>query len=136
MMKVLIGIDESTFTQKSLTFLKNYLAQSVAEIHLLHTIPNAGKLSSLYPQIQDELWEQGQELLQKHVLFLESIRTPCFPRILVGNTASSILNYAEQHEIDLIIVGCRGLSEYQSLSLGSVSHNVSDQSKVPVLIIK
>ncbi|MEZ0319775.1 MAG: universal stress protein [Pyrobaculum sp.] len=53
-----------------------------------------------------------------------------------GAPATEILNYAEEKEADLIVMGSRGLSAIQRLVLGSVSQAVASRAKVPVLIVK
>lgn len=62
------------------------------------------------------------------------------PEVLVemiqGYPAKTIVEYAEAHHCDLIILGSRGLSGLKELVLGSVSHNVVQHASIPVLIIK
>lgn len=52
-----------------------------------------------------------------------------------GHPAEEILAVAHNENIDLIIIGCRG-QRLQSLFLGSVSREVTNQSAIPVLVIK
>lgn len=53
-----------------------------------------------------------------------------------GTPATEILNYAEEKEVDLIVMGSRGLSAIQRLVLGSVSQAVASRAKMPVLIVR
>jgi nucleotide-binding universal stress UspA family protein len=46
-----------------------------------------------------------------------------------------ILEVAERRDAVLIVLGARGLSSFQSLVLGSVSHAVAQHSHRPVLIV-
>lgn len=48
----------------------------------------------------------------------------------------TIVSYAESHQIDLIVMGSRGLGGFKKLLLGSVASGVSQHAKCPVLIIK
>lgn len=48
----------------------------------------------------------------------------------------SLTTYAESHNVDLIIIGSRGLGGFKKLLLGSVASGVSQHSKCPVLIVK
>jgi nucleotide-binding universal stress UspA family protein len=50
--------------------------------------------------------------------------------------AASILNYAEERNIDLIIIGTRGNSGLKKMLLGSVASDVVTYSYCPVLVIK
>ena len=57
----------------------------------------------------------------------------------LGGTVSvpeSLLRAAEETACDLIIMGSRGLGGFKGLMLGSVSHVLVTNSKVPVLIVK
>jgi nucleotide-binding universal stress UspA family protein len=56
--------------------------------------------------------------------------------ILQGQPAFSILNYVEENNIDLIIMGSRGLGTIREFFLGSVSHNIVQNAKIPVLVVK
>ncbi|PYI56210.1 universal stress protein [Paenibacillus flagellatus] len=56
--------------------------------------------------------------------------------LLQGDTALAVLDYAEKHGADLIVIGSRGLGRLGELFLGSVSHYVVQHAKVPVLVIK
>jgi nucleotide-binding universal stress UspA family protein len=53
-----------------------------------------------------------------------------------GQPAHAILEYAEEEGCDLIVMGSRGLGAIREFFLGSVSHNVVQNSKIPVLIVK
>lgn len=49
--------------------------------------------------------------------------------------ADSLLDFAKHHDVDLIIMGCRGLGAIRGV-LGSVSYAVLRGAQVPVLIVK
>ena len=53
-----------------------------------------------------------------------------------GSPAVVILDFAETNDIDLIVMGSRGLGVVKGVLLGSVSQYVVEQSKCPVLVIK
>jgi nucleotide-binding universal stress UspA family protein len=53
-----------------------------------------------------------------------------------GEPASTITNYEIENNIDVILIGSRGLNALQELVLGSVSHQVAKTAKCPVMIVK
>ncbi len=55
--------------------------------------------------------------------------------IKAGHPAEEILNTAEEEGVDLIIVGSRG-ARVSRLFMGSVSREVANNAKVPVLIAR
>lgn len=56
--------------------------------------------------------------------------------MIQGSPAAVILDYAEEKGADVIFIGSRGLGGIREFVLGSVSHNVVQHAKIPVLIIK
>ena len=53
-----------------------------------------------------------------------------------GFPAVVVLDFAETNDIDLIVMGSRGLGVVKGVLLGSVSQYVVEQSKCPVLVVK
>jgi len=47
-----------------------------------------------------------------------------------------IVNYAEKNDINLIVIGTKGLSKFRRLLMGSVASGIINHSKCPVLLIK
>jgi nucleotide-binding universal stress UspA family protein len=58
------------------------------------------------------------------------------PVILKGNPANEIVDFAEQNDIDLIVMGTHGKSGIQRFLIGSVAENVVRHSKTSVLVVK
>ncbi|MFZ0843228.1 MAG: universal stress protein, partial [Nitrosotalea sp.] len=54
----------------------------------------------------------------------------------VISITESLISYSESHNVDLIVIGSRGLGGFKKLLLGSVASGVSQHSKCPVLIVK
>lgn len=57
-------------------------------------------------------------------------------KILRGDPGPAIVEYANKEQIDLVIIGSRGLNSLQEMVLGSVSHKVVKRVRCPVLIVK
>jgi len=54
----------------------------------------------------------------------------------VVSITDTLTSYAESHNVDLIVMGSRGLGGFKRLLLGSIASGVSQHSKCPVLIVK
>ena len=50
--------------------------------------------------------------------------------------AGGILGFAEENNIDLIVIGTRGRSGFKRLLLGSVASHVVTYAHCPVLVVK
>lgn len=53
-----------------------------------------------------------------------------------GQPARTIVGFAKEHKIDLIVMGSRGLGDVEGYLLGSVSHKVTSLASMPVLVVK
>jgi len=56
--------------------------------------------------------------------------------ILKGDPAEKILDFADEHNVDMIVVGSLGKSGIERFALGSVSEKVVRHAKVPVLVVR
>ena len=52
------------------------------------------------------------------------------------NISGGIIDYAEENNIDLIVIGTRGRSEFKKLLLGSVASHIVTYAHCPVLVVK
>ena len=53
-----------------------------------------------------------------------------------SSVTDALLSYAESNDVDIIIMGSRGLGGFKKLLLGSVTSVLLQHSKCPVLIVK
>jgi nucleotide-binding universal stress UspA family protein len=57
-------------------------------------------------------------------------------KLLRGDTVDEIVAYADNLDVDLIVVGSRGHGALAGALLGSVSRGVLSESKRPVAVIR
>ena len=55
---------------------------------------------------------------------------------IAGRAAQEIMDVATSEDAGLIVMGSRGMSDWQGLLVGSVAHKVVHLSSVPVLIVR
>lgn len=55
---------------------------------------------------------------------------------LRGEPGPVIVDYANDHQFDVVVIGSRGLNALQEFLLGSVSHKVAKRAACSVLIVK
>ena len=56
--------------------------------------------------------------------------------LLKGNPAEKIVDFAEEQEVDMVVVGSLGKSGIERFTIGSVSEKVVRNAKVPVLVVR
>ena len=54
----------------------------------------------------------------------------------VSSVVETILNHAAKENVDLIVVGTRGLGGFKKLLLGSVSSGIVSHAQCPVLVVR
>src|ERR687892_1774081 len=54
----------------------------------------------------------------------------------ISRVGSSIVDYAERENVDLIVIGTRGRTGFKKMLLGSVASDVVTYAHCPVLIVK
>ncbi|WP_121820141.1 universal stress protein [Halostella salina] len=54
----------------------------------------------------------------------------------VGDDARQIVQYAEDHDVDLVVIGSHGRSIPARVLLGSVSETVVRRAPVPVMVVR
>jgi nucleotide-binding universal stress UspA family protein len=53
-----------------------------------------------------------------------------------GDPAKIVVKRAKKLDVDLLVVGTRGLTGIKGITLGSVAHKVTAAAHCPVLVVK
>lgn len=114
-----------------------------AELQIVSVIPPVSAL--LYGTRAVNLDEYVQWLEKVHIKVLDDAKDMVKENhpdlevsvsLLKEHVPSAILKASDSDDIDLIVMGSRGLSGIKSWFLGSVSKNVVEHCKKPILIVK
>jgi nucleotide-binding universal stress UspA family protein len=80
---------------------------------------------------------QGELVLRKAVSELQDKGVKSIKSIQVeGNPADRIIEASENHNVDTIVMGCRGVGKLKGIVLGSSSQSVAHRAKCSVVIVK
>ncbi len=139
--KILVAYDGSKASDDAIQ-QAIMLAQDNKEIQLeilhVYNIPTIILGEAIYTPptgYENEVIAHSAEVVKRANDLLKDTRHEIVT-LLKGNPAKAILEYAEETQCDLIIIGSRGHSGIKEFMLGSVSHNVILHAKVPVLLVK
>ncbi len=143
---ILVAIDGSEASTNALKLAIELSEKYGASLHLLHVVRemqvplNPGLMEAyekLERQRHDLLKSAGEQLLNQSKRVAESKGiTALQAAIGSGDPASAIVKYADKNQMDLIVIGSRGLGQVERLLMGSVSRKVSNMTKVNCLIVK
>jgi|SRR5690625_3172740 len=141
--KILVAYDGSVLSRQAIETAKYYASQDKSiEIHVVSVIETTGPHTNIHMKrnIMNELKEKMQpqmdkiaeEFMTKNI----TIKTDILSVEHKENPGGLLCEYANSNNIDLIIMGCRGLGNIRQVILGSVSNNVVQNANCSVLIIK
>jgi K+-sensing histidine kinase KdpD len=84
----------------------------------------------------DEVRAAGEAILSKASQLLEAQRIPYQCEVRAGKPSEEITAAIDRHQIDLIVMGTRGIGTLARLFLGSVAMAVAQECRVPVTFVK
>lgn len=137
--KILVPIDFSEFSYKSLDYAVAFALQSQAEILLFHVVPlnyvDAEVIAFDFSQLEKQTAASCESRLQK--LCAErvepSIRSGV--RVAIGRPLEEIIDAAKKFDADLIIMSTHGYTGLKHAFLGSTTENVVRYAPCPVLTL-
>lgn len=131
--RILAAVDGSKHADKALEYAVWLAKNFNANLALLHV--EEDKLVRIGgPQVVDCVGTVGECILKDASSQVADMQ---FDKMLkYGSPAETIVKVAKKAEVDLIVVGSRGLSSVQRFLLGSVSDDISINARSSVLIVK
>lgn len=136
--KILVAYDGSEASDKALDSaiklaqLNHYSKLEIIHIFNIPTYDVGGEFLVPPIQIEQAYAEDVVSKIKKKISNFTNVNI----EVRKGSIAKQILQYAQEINADLIVVGSRGLNSLGEFVLGSVSHNVVQHANIPVLIIK
>ncbi|WP_046225856.1 universal stress protein [Paenibacillus dauci] len=129
------GSDNAVRAAKEAAIIASSMPDAIVEI-LFVVDPSKVKEEVLHSQNHNEIeFKRKQKLIPIQEQF-EHKSVPYQITIKTGDPGPTIVDYAKQHHLELIVMGSRGLNALQEFVLGSVSHKVVKRAHCPVIVVK
>ncbi len=134
--KILLAVDGSPNSRLAVRHAINMARCSGGHVVLLHCQSEIPSLvgGSARAALLEEIHKEAEAML---AIFREDLREEGvnFSMLLVhGKPHDAIVRAAEEENCDVIVMGSRGLSDFEGMLVGSVAHRVLSLAHVPVLI--
>lgn len=137
--KILIPVDESTTTQKTIQALISSQTLAPREIVLLHVV-DVQLVQRLVPDIQKNMVYESAEKAGQRIL--EKLAQPFQeagfePKLLLelGSPSLTITKVVEEQDIQMVIIGRHpGGGGLRDIMFGSVANHIMRTVKCPVLL--
>ena len=137
---VLVAFDGSPLSESALTHaVENYPNASITAMYVINPIDSIIDVEAGGLPVAEDWYDNAQErataiqttattLAADHDIDLKTVTE-------VGKPAREIVEYADNHDIDHIVVGSHGRSGIDRAILGSVAERVTRRARIPVTII-
>lgn len=140
-MKLLLPVDGSDVSLKAVQVAMSLLQHGLAADIVLANVQEPANLYEMMTAPDPEVLERvsqaaGADILEPARAMLMAAKIGFESEVAGGDPAHTIVDIAERHGCDLIVMGARGTSALRSALLGSVSNEVLHAARVPVMIVK
>jgi nucleotide-binding universal stress UspA family protein len=129
--KILLADSGTGQSEEMLKFLMEIPSIKDAHVTILHVVPE--RINS--DEMADKL-KAGGEMLARAITFLGLPPEQVSPMLQQGDPKDLVCRVADELQVDLIVMGSRGLKRLQSILENSVSQYVFQLSSRPMLLVK
>ena len=137
--KILVAVDGSDESMDAADLATSLSKEYNAELYALHVMRADVDLFGPHETSEfiTSMKNEGETYLNKVKLKANQKNIQIKTEIISSmNISGGILDYAEENNIDLIVIGTRGRSGFKRLLLGSVASHVITYAHCPVLVVK
>jgi len=141
--QILVPIDFSNYSRLALTHAKKIAADYNARLQLLHVVQEVIRPTFYYAsdhppalQFTPQLAERATQAMQDMLEGTVGINPEAEFFVTEGHPRTEILDFADRHHSDLIVIATHGLSGFENLLLGSTTGMVVRRAKCPVFTVK
>lgn len=140
--RILVPVDFSEYSQEALRHAKEWAALYGAQVDVLHVIEEnlhpafyVGGVQSIY-DAQPNIEEKTLKQMQTFVNDTPGPDVETELHVKPGNAASSISDFVDEEEVDLVAMSTHGRTGMDRFFLGSVAEKVVRHVRCPVLTVK
>ena len=131
---ILCPVDFSECSDASLDLASQLAMENSAKLYIVHVEETSAVIRpGLFDRLPPLTWKERYKL-SKAVPTKSGIRFE--HKLLIGDPAEKIVEYAKTNDIDLIVMGSHGRTGLLRAIVGSVADAVIRRSPVPVLTLR
>lgn len=138
-MTILVAYDSSDPAQKAVEH--TFREYPDEDIVLLHVLEAAGGSTGagfelLKERLKEREGERAGEVSDEVRELLEDGSSDYSVETAVGKPAQEVVQFAEEHDVDQIVVGSHGRAGVSRALLGSVAEKIVRRAPVPVTVVR
>jgi nucleotide-binding universal stress UspA family protein len=137
-MRVLVPVDGSEPSDDALVYALEQFDD--AEIVVINVMDPVDSATAWGPGVADD-WlsaseERSETILEEAEAIAEDVDRTVETDSVVGRPAHTIVEYADEHDIDHILLGSHGRDGLSRVLLGSVAETVVRRASIPVTVVR
>ena len=137
---IVAGTDGSTLAEVALAHAARIAAQDGAALHVVCAFPDASafreRLRSSARTDPIDLRTVAEDTLARAKAHVADQGLEAQTHLLEGDPAEELIKQAQELGADLLVVGSRGLSRVERITMGSVSHKIFHHAPCTVMVVK
>jgi len=136
--KILLAVDGSVHSDLAADYAGKLATVFKAVLLIVHAYPQTSDLLGYddFEKLVARRKSTGQIVLKNVRERLASSSVTVHEDLLEGPEAEAILAAATAQQVDLVVMGTRGLSTIEGMLFGSISRKVAHHAHCPVLLIR
>jgi nucleotide-binding universal stress UspA family protein len=130
-MNIMVGYDRSNVAKEALALAKKHAKAFGAKVYLLTTLAQS-------PELQLEDIQKAEHELERLQISFKEDGIPCETHAIVSSLTAGeyLVQFAQDNEIDEIVIGVRRRSKVGKLLFGSNAQYIILQASCPVVAVK
>ena len=140
--RILVPVDGSDPAAGAAEYVaENFPSATVVLLHVINPAETGYSAEVSMPTVSEEWYEERRndagDLLDDLETSAHEAGVDDIERVIeVGRPIQAIVDYAEEHDIDQIVMGSHGRSGMSRILLGSVAETVVRRATVPVTVVR
>ncbi len=144
-MRVLIPVDGSAYSNRALEVAVDFAKTHQADLYVISVVPSIGGMEDheISPHRRDRHEEILQQRADEAIKTARELLRDKEVSVRLSQTLSTsvsipdaVIDFAEAENIDLIVLGSRGLSTSSRFKVGSIANQVVKYSPCSVYLVK
>ena len=138
-MKILVAIDQSGYSQKALECAVAKGLSEKAELFIVSVNEQLYEYAefAVGVDIEDKFTTMAHEIVDKAVAYAKGKGVAAHGELLKSHSAAgTVIDFAKDKGVDLIVVGSRGRGAIERFLLGSVATKIVTHATCSVLVVR
>ena len=138
---LLVPVDNSPGAFYAARFAGELAESTGADLTLLHVLhltssETMGMRHQPREEVDAHLQALALEAMKPAREAIKNCKATTYEAVVIGEPVPQILGWANDQPVDLIVMGCRGLGKFATLTKGSVSDRVLHEAPCPVTVAR